>query len=269
MTSLSTATGRMGLVSVTFRQLTPEEIIRAAQEAGLAVIEWGGDVHVPPGDHKRARTVSALTHEAGLETACYGSYYRVGHDGENGKPSFATVLETAVALGAPCIRVWAGTRGSAESDETYFNHVCADALRIADLAAGRGLRIAFEFHDGTIHDTAPAAKKFLAALPHLNIFSLWQPLHSLNHDQRRQSLEAIMPRLAHVHVFHWLPGDQIDRRPLAEGCEAWREWFSIIHAAGKFPDALLEFVRGDAPEALPADAAALRVLLKPRVVDDA
>ena len=30
-------------------------------------IEWGGDVHVPPGDEARARDVAALTREAGLE----------------------------------------------------------------------------------------------------------------------------------------------------------------------------------------------------------
>jgi len=189
-----------------------------------------------------------------LETACYGSYYRVGHDGENGRPRFDDVLSTAAALDAPCIRVWAGVRGSDEADEAYFEQVCTDANRIADLAQARGVRIAFEFHGGTIHDTAPAAQRFLQALPHPNIFSLWQPLHSLDHEQRRESLKVILPRLAHVHAFHWLPGEPIDRRPLAEGVEAWREWFSIIHAGGHRPDALLEFVRGDAPEALPARA---------------
>lgn len=255
------AQGRAGLVSVTFRQLTPEEIIKVARQSGLTVIEWGGDVHVPPGGDQHARAVAAMTREAGLETACYGSYYRVGHDGEDGRPRFDDVLSTAAALDAPCIRVWAGVCGSDEADEAYFEQVCTDANRIADLAQARGVRVAFEFHGGTIHDTAPAAQKFLQALPHPNIFSLWQPLHSLDHEQRRESLKVILPRLAHVHAFHWLPGEPIDRRPLAEGVESWREWFSIIHAGGYRPDALLEFVRGDAPEALPADAATLRGLL--------
>ena len=30
---------------------------------------------------------------------------------------------------------------------------------------------------------------------------------SLDADERKLSLQAVLPRLAHVHVFHWLPGD--------------------------------------------------------------
>lgn len=253
--------GRCGLVTVTFRQLRPEEIIAVAKGAGLEVLEWGGDVHVPAGDTRRAREVAALTCAAGLETICYGSYYRVGHEGEGGKPGFAEVLATAAALGAPSIRVWAGTRGSAAADEAYFRRVCDDANRIAELAAKQGVRIAFEFHDGTLNDNAEAAAKLLAALPYPNIDTLWQPLVSLNAEQRNRSLDVVLPRLAHVHVFHWLPGDPIDRRPLSEGVDLWRGWLATMHAAGRRPDALLEFVKGDDLDALTGDAAVLRKMI--------
>lgn len=253
--------GRPGLASVTFRQLSPREIVAGAKDAGLQVLEWGGDVHVPTGDVKRAREVAALTREAGLETISYGSYYRAGHEGEGGKPPFAVALETAVALGAPCIRVWAGTRGSDLSDDAYFAQVCADANRIADAAQKHGVRVAFEFHDGTLHDTPAAAERFLSALPHPNIFSLWQPLVSLDAGQRLRSLQTVLPRLSHVHVFHWLPGDPVDRRSLAEGEWEWSEWFAAIHSAGRNPDALLEFVQGDSPGAFGQDARTLCHLL--------
>lgn len=256
--------GRAGLVTVTFRQLSPEEIVAVAQEAGLAVLEWGGDVHVPAGDTRRAREVATLTREAGLQTVCYGSYYRVGHEGEAGKPGFADVLATAAALGAPSIRVWAGTRGSDAADAAYFARVRDDANRIADMAGKEGVRIAFEFHDGTLNDNAEAAAQFLAVLPHPNIDTLWQPLVSLDVEQRNRSLQVVMPRLAHVHVFHWLPGDPIDRRPMNEGEEVWRGWFESMHEAGRKPDALLEFVRGDDPASLRSDAAVLRSLLGER-----
>lgn len=253
--------GRAGLVTVSFRQLSPEEIITAAKSAGLEVLEWGGDVHVPAGDDKRAREVAALTREAGLETICYGSYYRVGHEGDGGKPSFADVLATAAALGAPSIRVWAGMRGSDMSDDAYCARVCDDARRIADMAAKRSVRIAFEFHDGTLNDNAEAAARLFTALPHPNIDTLWQPLVSLDAEQRNRSLQAVLPRLAHVHVFHWLPGDPIDRRPLAEGATEWRRWFAAMRSAGRSPDALLEFLRGDNPAHLTHDAEVLRKLL--------
>ena len=252
---------RPGLVSVTFRQLQPEQIVTIAKNAGLKVIEWGGDLHVPAGDPARAAEVAVLTKDAGLETICYGSYYRVGHEGEAGAIPFDQVLATAVALGAPSIRVWAGNQGSERAGDEYFRRVCDDAKRIADLAGESGVRIAFEFHDGTLNDTAEAAAKLLSALPHPAIDTLWQPLVSLGQEQHDRSLRVVLPRLAHVHVFHWLPGAPIDRRPLAEGSEVWLEWLEEMRAAGRSPDCLLEFVRGDAPSGLQSDAAVLAGLL--------
>ena len=39
-----------GLVSISFRGHTPEEILKAMAQAGLDRIEWGSDVHAPCGD---------------------------------------------------------------------------------------------------------------------------------------------------------------------------------------------------------------------------
>ena len=39
-----------GLVSISFRGHTPEEILTAMAQAGLGCIEWGSDVHAPCGD---------------------------------------------------------------------------------------------------------------------------------------------------------------------------------------------------------------------------
>jgi 3-dehydroshikimate dehydratase len=47
-----------GLVSVTFRKLSPQEIIALTAEAQLQVIEWGGDIHVPHGDIQQAENVA-------------------------------------------------------------------------------------------------------------------------------------------------------------------------------------------------------------------
>ncbi len=94
-----------GLVSVTFRQLEPDHIVALAREARLASIEWGGDVHAPPGDERRARELGKMTREAGLQVSAYGSYYRLRDEVEEDAP-FEAVLASALALGAPRIRVW-------------------------------------------------------------------------------------------------------------------------------------------------------------------
>jgi len=66
-----------GLVSITFRKLSPEQIIELVRKAGLSGIEWGGDIHVPHGDIARAKEVKSMTKEAGLRVAVYGSYYHL------------------------------------------------------------------------------------------------------------------------------------------------------------------------------------------------
>ena len=97
-----------GLVSITFRQLSVTEIIALVTQAGLAAVEWGGDIHAPHGDEAQAQAIARMGADAGLRVAAYGSYYRVGHP-ETGP--FEAVLASAVALGAPHIRVWPGQPG--------------------------------------------------------------------------------------------------------------------------------------------------------------
>jgi 3-dehydroshikimate dehydratase len=257
--SAKNARMRPGLVSVTFRLLPPEQIVQMVSRAGLAGIEWGGDVHVPHGDLARARDVARMTHAAGLEVAAYGSYYRVHRSEEEGL-SFPRVLDTARELGAPCIRVWAGTVDGDAADEAHWAAVVDESLRIADLAAEAQIRIAVEFHGGTLTSTNATTQKFLERAAHLNLWSLWQPLHGAPVEENVAGIGIIGPRLQHAHVFHWWPTPR-ERYPLAAGAERWAEY---IRALRQTPArwALLEFVKGDAPEQFEQDAATLLALLR-------
>lgn len=246
-----------GLVSITFRGLTPREIVALVGRAGLCSIEWGGDVHVPHGDEARARDVGEMTRDAGLQVAAYGSYYRLGHSEATGLP-FARVLASALALGAPLIRVWAGNGGPAQTDDATRAAIVADAQRVATLAAAAGVVVASEFHGGTLTETAASAHAFLCAVGHPNFRSLWQPPNGQDDATCSAALATMLPYLANLHVFHWGPGGFHDRRPLAEGAARWRPWLAQVAAGGTARHALLEFVAGDAPDALLADAQTLR-----------
>lgn len=248
-----------GLVSVTFRSLTPEEIVRLTVRGGLEVIEWGGDVHVPAGDTDRAREVGRWTRDAGLAVAAYGSYYRLGAGDMTG-PSFAAVLASAAALGAPTIRVWAGHKGSAGHSPEERRQVIDDALRVADLAAGAGITVSLEYHDDTLTDRAASVRLLLTELVHPNIEFLWQPSHGEDIPACAGRLLEVLPRLRNVHVFHWWPTAR-DRQPLAQGEVAWRTYIDIVRESGRTTDFLLEFVVGDSTEQLLADATTLRRLL--------
>lgn len=245
-----------GLVSVSFRQLSVDQLIAIAAEAGLDSIEWGGDVHVPPGDIPLARSAGERTRAAGLTVACYGSYYRLT-DAEAGMAQ--QVVDTAEAMGAPLIRVWAGNSGSTNASAALRAEICRNAQHIAGLAAEKGIDIAFEFHGGTLTDTAASARALLDAVDSASTGTLWQPPVGMSTADCIDSIRTVAPYIRNIHVFSW---DGTNRLPLQAGAEKWR---ACLDAIAKLPGdrtLLLEFVRGDEPAQLMQDAACLARWLK-------
>jgi sugar phosphate isomerase/epimerase len=248
-----------GLVSISFRQLDPQEIVRLVAQAHLEAIEWGGDVHVPPGDVNRARDVGRWTRNAGLMVSAYGSYYRLADERKEAAP-FEQVLASAVALGAPTIRVWAGGKASADCPPTDRQRIIEDALRIADLAARSGITISLEYHGGTLTDTRESAHALLKELTHPNLEFLWQPSNGEPVEACTARLLDVLPRLRNVHVFHWWP-TAADRHPLIHGADRWHTYIEIVRETKKSVDFLLEFVVDNSPAQFLEDAATLRMLL--------
>jgi 3-dehydroshikimate dehydratase len=249
-----------GLVSITFRPLSPEEIIRLVAQAGVQAIEWGGDVHVPPGEIDRAREVGRWTREAGLMVAAYGSYYRLGGGGKDTAP-FERVLASAVALGAPTIRVWAGRKGSADCSPQERRAIIDDALRVAEMAGRSGITICLEYHGGTLTDTRASVRSLLDEMTHPNVEFLWQPSDGEPVEACVDRLVDVLPRLRNVHVFHWGPAVH-DRNSLVKGEARWRAYIDLVRQTGRPVDFLLEFVLGDSTEQFLADAATLRHFLE-------
>lgn len=248
---------KVGLCSVTFRNLTVEQIIQLAHDANLAGIEWGGDIHVPPGDIKRATEVAALSEQAKLEVVSYGSYYRLGHPDD--ADSFEQILQTAQSLKAPAIRVWAGKQGSNQADDAYRKAVMADAERVASLADEHGIAINLEYHGGTLTDTAESARLLMEELNQANVHLYWQPAVGEAVDKRLKSITRIKKWLTHVHVFHW---DNTDRRPFAEGTEEWESYLQALKTDKTDRYLLMEFVKGDKTEQFLADVELLRTLAR-------
>jgi xylose isomerase-like TIM barrel protein len=232
-----------GLVSVTFRRLGPRQIVSLAVDGGLRAVEWGGDVHVPAGDLRAAQEVAALCADSGVAVAAYGSYHRADAD-------FTPVLETALALGAPRVRVWAGRVGSAgETDRAAV----VDGLREAvEKAGGHAVAVAVEYHANTLTDTVASAVQLLTEVPGLEPY--WQPPVGCSPHDALVAVAALSPVAA--HVFSW---DDAGRRlPLAAREDLWRP---VLAELAKLPGTrhvLLEFVRDDDPAAFVEDATVLR-----------
>lgn len=240
-----------GLTSVTFRELSAAEVLCLAKEAGLAGLEWGGDIHLPPERPELAEELARRTAQAGLRSLSYGSYHRLcqGMD-------FQPVLKAAARLGAPNIRIWAGDRSPAQADAAYRAQAARELEALCRQAAGEGIRISLEYHRQTLTETLESALELLKQAGAENLRSYWQPNPDLSHEANCRELEGIRPWLSGVHVFQWEPGNI--RHPLEEGRPQWSEYVSL---AGRDCPYLLEFVKDDSPEQLLRDASALLELL--------
>ncbi|KAF0093262.1 MAG: hypothetical protein E1N59_3037 [Puniceicoccaceae bacterium 5H] len=263
---VGSATMKAGLVSITFRALSPERIIEAVADAGLRGIEWGGEVHVPTGQLGTAEVIARRTREAGLEVVSFGSYYKfceclVG-DPKVASPSYDAVLDTAEALGAPAIRIWAGKQSPEAVEDIVFFRIVEQAQRFAAAARERGLRLDFEFHGRTLTETATSTARLLDAIDRPNVRTLWQPPLQTSPEVRLAGLRQLEPRVTNLHCFHFGQNPWPHIRPLQEGEDEWKRYLAALEPVrnlGRW--ALIEHVREASLEAFREDAAALKTWL--------
>ena len=237
-----------GLVSVSFRHLTPSEILKLCTASGLHAIEWGGDVHVPAGNLQTAKDVAHLSEDSGIRIASYGSYFYLGQSND----TFYRNLETALELGAPILRFWAGSKSSEDCTAKERAQLLSQLQFIREEAEKTGVVIAPEFHMNTLTDSIASLSDLLAEIPELRFY--WQPRWDWSEDERLNSLKLQGERNICIHVFSWEihNGNEI-RLPLTAGKKMWKRVFS----EKKTGYALLEFVQNDDPNILYRDAKTL------------
>ena len=243
-----------GVVSATFKTLPAEEVLRMATQYGLEAIEWSENAHVQPDDPAGAAALREKTLAAGLAVAAYGSYYRLG-EYEDPAATFARSLTSAAALGAPTIRVWAGTKPSAEAEEAYRAKLAKEAALIAGMAQEKGIRVAFEWHKNTLTDTNESAMALLQAADHPNLYCLWQPTVALTPAERVEGIRLLGDRMVNFHVYSWPDGK---RGPL--NAAEWKLYLDAAQCGGSHY-AMLEFVRDNTEEQFASDAKVLTDLL--------
>lgn len=188
---------KIGFTSTTFRGIKDlDEIVSLAKKAHADCIEWGGDIHVRnTADALRARE---LCDRKNLLINSYGSYYTVGSFEE---AHWTNVCKTAEALGAKSVRVWLGKKSSRRTDSEEYEKLLSDAGRICDEAAGYGIAVCPECHNGTYNDNTDAFLRFASDLNRKNFATYFQSRYlDLAYDLDR--LERTLPYIRTVHISY-------------------------------------------------------------------
>ncbi len=242
----------IGFTTVTFRVKSRREICEIAQKNGIKYIEWGGDIHLPPNDDVALQEVISLQKEFDLTAISYGTYYRLGAEDYN---LWESITETANAIGAKIIRIWQGTKSSADVSEDILSSMVNETIILCDIAEKKGLTVAFEFHNGTNNDNGKSSVEFLKAVEKPNLKTYWQPFST---DADIDNLKSVLPYLVCVHVFEW--NEKGKRYSLRHGSKRWSEFLKIINESNANPYLIMEFVKNDSDKQFAKDLKHLHML---------
>lgn len=238
-----------GLVSISFRKLSPEEIAEKMLLSGLRFVEWGSDVHAVPTDEAALQRIVELQKKTGIRCSSYGTYFRLGVNPVEELPAY---FDAAKTLGTDILRVWCGNQGYAASTKEYRESIIGEAKKIAAMAEEAGVTVCLECHNNTLTDELEGALEVMHSVNSPNFRMYWQPNQFKSVETNLAYAEAIAPYTKVIHCFNW---KEKEKYPLALSIALWRRYLRSFDGSQKV---LLEFMPDNDPESLPAEAESLR-----------
>ena len=238
---------KLGLVSISFRKHSPQEILVAIQSTPLTCIEWGSDVHCPP---EKAAELAALQQEYGVECCSYGTYFRLGETPLEELPAY---IDAAKKLGTAILRLWCGNRNSEDYAPAERDTLFAACRQAASLAERAGVTLCMECHNNTYTNRKESALELMKAISSPAFRMYWQPNQFRSHRENTESARLLAPYTERIHVFHWIGKEKF---PLQEGADLWREYLPAFRGQ----PLLLEFMPDGLLSTLPTEAEALKRL---------
>ena len=227
---------KLGLTSVTFRNLSADDILDYCRKCNLAAVEWGSDCHVPPGNEEAAAAVRKKAESAGICTCSYGSYFRLGTNDDISK-----YIKSAKALGANIIRIWSTGKSSESVTETEYKALLEETKSVCRAAAKENIQIAFEYHNDTFTDTKYSALRLIkdASCENLGMYFQYDP--QISDRENEETLKAFLPYLKMVHIFY--VDSDYNRFSVADGKKIWKSFIKILHDGNADAYMLFEFLK--------------------------
>jgi len=243
---------KLGLVSVSFRNLSAKEIVECASAAGLSCIEWGSDVHAPFNDYEKINEIVRLQKEYGMNCSSYGTYFRIG---QTPLEQLEKYIEAAKMLGTRILRLWCGTKSGAEYSETERESLLSGCRRAANIAESLGVILCMECHKKTFTERLEDSLMLMSEVDSPSFRMYWQPFQWLESEENLKIAHALTPYAEHVHVFNWKGEEKL---PLSEAENEWRAYLGALLPPRTL---LLEFMPDGKSESLSREADALRKII--------
>lgn len=242
-----------GLVSITFRSISAEEVMHSAAECGLKYIEWGSDVHAPQNDPERLRCIAAAQKEYGISCCSYGTYFYLGVTPIDELPDY---IRAAKLLGTRVLRLWAGKKSShkwtPEEKEELFRQ-CAQAAAMAEEA---DVVLCLECHRNTFTEAGESALELMQTVNSTAFRMYWQPNPDVSIEENIAYARMIRDYTVHIHVFQ-IKGSQAFS--LSEGIDEWQTYLREFRGDHLL---LLESIPSRQPDKLAHEADSLRNIIE-------
>lgn len=242
---------KTGVVSVSFRALSVDEVIRYTKEAGLSAIEWGSDVHAPYNDKERLAYIAKAQAEAGLSCPSYGTYFKLGeHDTE----LLHEYADAARTLGTTVLRLWCGNKNYSDLTSEEREFMISECKKAAKIAEEEGVTLCMECHRNSFTNTLDGALDLMRSVNSPAFRMYWQPSTTAPVECNVEYAKNISPFVTTIHVFYYKDGK---KAYLKDGAEDWRKYLAEFDGSQYL---LLEFVPGGSPDTLAGEAAVLNAL---------
>ncbi len=242
----------LGLVSVSFRDYSPQEILKEMKKAQLTHIEWGADVHAPCNDINKLQEIASLQKEYGITCSSYGTYFRLG---QTPIEELVDYIDASKILGTNVIRVWCGSKNGQNMTLDEKEFLLEQCKKAEQTARKNNVILCTECHMNTFTEFDSDAVWFMETINSPHFRTYWQPFQNLDEEKNLYIAKALSPYTEHIHVFNW-KGDK--RFKLGKAVKEWQLYL------GKFSTPrtlLLEFMPDDKIESLQIEANALRKII--------
>jgi len=240
---------KTGLVSVSFRDKTPREILEKMKEAGLFYIEWGSDVHCVP---ESAKEIFNLQKEYGIECSSYGTYFRLG---VTPIEKLKQYIDAAKILGTNILRLWCGDKNSQDYSESEKEALFAECKAAERIARENSVVLCMECHNKTYTNKKESALELMQTVgsPHFKMY--WQPGQYTSVSENIAYATLLSPHTEHIHVFNW---KEKEKYTLRSAKDIWQEYLACFEGKRTL---LLEFMPDGRIETLKTEADALKEII--------